>query len=74
MRRPGVPNFLCPPPLRQGKTFCAPDFKEWKPFVPFFNMAEASTYCVTRKMRIVDRKTIYGEKMGDKVLMIICLQ
>ena len=25
---------LVPPPSRQGKTFCAPPFKEWKLFPP----------------------------------------
>ena len=30
-----VRNFFCPPPSpRQGKTFHAPPFKEWKPFTP----------------------------------------
>ena len=40
-------NFSRPPPSRQGKTFCAPSFKEWKLFVPLpFNMAKTSTYRV----------------------------
>ena len=34
MGKSRVRNFLRPPPSRQGKTFCAPPFKEWKLFVP----------------------------------------
>ena len=27
------PKLFAPPPSRQGKTFCAPPFKEWELFV-----------------------------------------
>ena len=45
MGKSRIRNFLCPPP-RQGKTFRAPPFKEWKLFVTPYNMAKTSSYHV----------------------------
>ena len=48
MGKSRVRNFLRPPPppSRQGKTFCAPPFKDWKLFAPPYNMAKTSSYYV----------------------------
>ena len=41
------PKLFAPPPSRQGKTFRAPPFKEWKLFAPPpYNMAKTSSYCI----------------------------
>ena len=42
------PKLFAPPPSRQGKTFRAPPFKEWKLYAPPppYNMAKTSSYRV----------------------------
>ena len=39
-------KLFAPPPSRQGKTFRAPPLKEWKLFVPPYNMAKTLSYHV----------------------------
>ena len=57
------PIYFLRSPSRQGKTFRAPPFKEWKYFAAPFNMAKTSSYHVKTTPKLFPPPLFIGVKL-----------